>query len=92
MAGVEISYEFVREAMQSKPVRAGLAAKAKQVHGRAEQLAQSEGENMGLDVEHGTRPKGRPYSRVVSPDGAAQEWGTSVKERRRILGRAAESA
>ena len=42
---------------------------------------------MTVTRSDGTRPKGRPYSRVAAD--ADQEWGTSEIERRRILGRAA---
>ena len=46
---------------------------------------------MEASVESGTRPKGRPFSYVVS-NNVDQEWGDRYTERRRILGRVAEGA
>lgn len=89
MATVRISYEFVREAMQSGAVRASLRAKADKVATRADALGSSEGVKIDAKVSDGTRPKGRPYSRVESPN-VSQEWGDRDTERRRILGRVAE--
>lgn len=89
MAVVRISYEFVRAAMQSDPVRAALEEKAHNLANRAESLGASEDVDMACSVESGTRPKGRPFSRVVS-DNVSQEWGDRWTERHRILGRVAE--
>src|SRR5690606_20807010 len=58
---------------------------------RAELLAASEGGEMETWVEEGTRPGWRPQA-VVYGDNAEQEFGSARAERRRILGRAAESA
>lgn len=69
-----------------------LAAKADRVAVQARRLAASEGVTMTVERSGGVRPKGRPYERVSSPDGASQEWGTYRQPRRRILGRAADSA
>jgi hypothetical protein len=91
MARVEITPEFIVKAMQSAPVRAALATKAAQVRGRAEALAGAEKVELNSSTSSGTRPRGRPYSRVSSPN-TAQEWGSSNTARRRILGRAAESS
>lgn len=91
MATVRVSNDLIVEAMQAQETRDALAAKAQQIASRAAQIAQGEDPAYDIDVrvESGTRPKGRPYSRVVADD-LAQEWGTSNTERRRILGRAAE--
>lgn len=90
---IEISSELIVEAMQSSGTRAGLKKVADRVQGRAAALAASEAPDSSPPrVVEGTRPKGRPYARVQMDDGAAQEWGTSKTQRRRILGRAAEGA
>jgi hypothetical protein len=79
-------------AMQSPKVRAALQHRAESVAARANTIIDAEGlDTITATVESGTRPKGRPYSRVVIHDGARYEYGTSKTERRRILGRAAES-
>lgn len=88
-AVVRVSYDFIRSAMQSDPVRAGLEEKAHQLAARADSLGASEGVEMACSVESGTRPKGRPVSKVVS-DNVTQEWGDRDSERHRILGRVAE--
>ncbi|MBW8171795.1 hypothetical protein K0651_01865 [Ornithinimicrobium sp. Arc0846-15] len=83
-----ISNEFIERAMQAPAVRAGLSARADKVSTRAKAIAASEDVDMKIQRRDGTRPKGRPYSRV-STDNADQEWGTSNTEKRRVLGRAA---
>lgn len=91
MARVELTYEFIKKAAQSAQVRAALSVKARKVQNRAEAIAASENVKLNSSVRDGTRPKGRPYSRVESPN-VSQEWGSSSTARRRILGRAAESS
>jgi hypothetical protein len=91
MARVELTYEFIQRAAQSRPVRAALDQKARRVQSRAEGIASAEGVDLGAKVTSGTRPKGRPYARVSS-DNVAQEFGNSKTARRRIMGRAAESS
>lgn len=78
-----------KAAMQSDPVRAALEAKARKLASRADSLGTSEGVDMSCTVDSGTRPKGRPYSRVLS-ENVSQEWGDRSTERHRILGRVAE--
>lgn len=90
MAELEISQEKILAAIQSPAVRAALAQKATGVRGAAEALANSEDVEADFWVEEGTRPKGRPYARVLC-DNADQELGTSKTARRRLLGRAAEA-
>ena len=75
--------------MRTPKVRAALAKKADEARSRVDSLGASEGVTMNARVESGTRPKGRPYSNVVS-DNVSQEWGDRWTERRRILGRVAE--
>jgi hypothetical protein len=91
MVRVEYTRDFIVKAMQHPKTRAALAAKAARVRGRAEALAGSEKVKLDASTSSGTRPKGRPYARVSSPN-VAQEWGNSKTARRRILGRAAESS
>ncbi len=90
-ARLQVSYEFVKEAAQSPSVRAALAARAAKVQRRAESLAKSEDVALDSKITNGTRPKGRPYSRVESPN-VGQEFGDSITVRRRIMGRAAEGS
>lgn len=89
MARVRISRALIVEHMQSKAVRSALEEKARKIASRVDSLGASEGVTMNARVESGTRPKGRPYSNVVSSNVAA-EWGDRYTERRRILGRVAE--
>ena len=88
---VELSYKEIQRIMQSAPVRAALQKQAQIIAGEANRIAAAEGlDTYQAVVESGTRPKGRPYSRAISYQGAEFEWGTSKTERRRILGRAAD--
>ena len=90
MATVRISRELIESAMQSRPVRAGCAAVADRKAGNARSIAASEAPEVEITREDGTRPKGRPVSRIYSSD-VDGEFGTSRTEQRRILGRAAQS-
>jgi hypothetical protein len=87
---VNISNSTFIAAMQTQTVRDALRKKAEQKQVRAEAIAAAEGVELDPEVVDGTRPKGRPYSRVQSRN-VAQEWGNNKVKRRRILGRAAES-
>ena len=86
MPSFMISQKSIMEAMQHKAVRDRLEAKANEVAARAKSIAGSEKVDAEFDVKTGTRPKGRPYARVIcsNPD---QEFGTSKTARHRILGR-----
>lgn len=88
MTEIRLSQGTYRQAMQL--ARPALRCKAEEIQSRAKQIAATEGVEFDTEVTEGTRPKGRAFARVVAPDGAEQEWGTSRTERRRILGRAAE--
>lgn len=90
MARTELSYEFIRDAMQSAPVRAALAKRRDAIAQRAGALASAEKVTPDITTSEGTRPQGRPYARISAD--AAQEWGTSRTARRRILGRAADGS
>ena len=91
MAQVRISRKIVVEAMQSEAVRKALKGRADKIAARAERLKSSE-ENLSSDVriwvEEGTRPKGRPFAKVLCDD-VDQEHGTYTTPKIRLLGRAA---
>jgi len=88
---IRLTDRLFKEVIQKPTVRAALRNKAEAVQSRADAIASSEGEKLDSKVTSGTRPKGRPYSRVSSTN-IDQEYGTTVKERKRILGRAAEGS
>lgn len=88
---IEISYEFIQQAAQQQGVRDAVANVASRIARRAESIAGSEGVDMNVWVDSGTRPGGRPRSHVVS-DNVPQEWGTHSGDKRRVLGRAADDA
>ena len=90
MARVEISSRTILAAEKSPAVRKALLKRAREKQNRAESIASSEGVDLESKVVEGTRPKGRPYARVQSTN-VGQEWGDRHTERKRILGRAAES-
>lgn len=83
---VRLSYEQLGDIARSEPVRRALREKAKPIAARARRIAASEGVDVEVSVSDGTRPKGRPYSRVSMTPGDV-EHGTAYTERRRILGR-----
>jgi len=85
MAG---SYQFVRQVMQSAGVRQSLDGVAGRIAAEANRLAKQQGLGTAARVD-GTRPKGRPYARVLMT--GSQEWGTYMEPRQRILGQAAAS-
>ena len=86
MPSVRVSRETVFKAMQSNPVRAALKAKADKIASRANSMKPSP--DTKVWVEEGTRPKGRPYGRVLCDD-VDQEYGTADTPKIRLLGRAA---
>lgn len=86
---VTISDGVFEKAMTHSKTRAALRAEAEKRQAKAEAIAQAEGEKLDSKVTEGTRPKGRPFARVSSTN-IDQEYGTTIKERKRILGRAAE--
>lgn len=79
-------YGFVRDVMQSTPVRQKLDAVADRLAQSAQRVAQGESEDVPVQRVSGTRPKGRPYERVQVP--AVNEHGDSKTKRIRLLGRA----
>lgn len=88
MASTE--WEFVREVMQMRGVRKKLDEVAARGAAQVSRIASAEGVKVAPARSSGTRPKGRPYSRIALGDGA-QEFGDSKTVRRRILGRAASA-
>lgn len=88
--GARATQGLFAEAMNAAQTRAGLRARAERVKSSADSIAAGEGVELNSRIEDGVRPKGRPYSRVSSPN-VSQEFGDSNYERRRILGRAAEA-
>lgn len=91
MAEIEISYEYIQQAAQHADVRKRTEELAESIASGARGLSSAEGVEMGVQVQSGTRPGGRPFSNVVA-DNPDQEFGSSRTARRRILGRAAEGA
>jgi len=89
-ARFRLSRRTWQRVVQSPQVRAALAAKAARIATRARQMNAAEDGDADISTEAGTRPQGRPYSRVVSTD-AEGEFGTQAVPRRRLLGRAARS-
>lgn len=90
MAKLRISSDFIVACMQHQKVRAALDARRDRVAAAAASIAAAEEVDLPLTTSSGTRPKGRPYSRV-STSNVSQEWGDSETDRRRVMGRAAES-
>lgn len=84
----------IRELMQSDEIRAELHDVAEKILPVAQRLAGAAKQHAfqaALKLQDGTRPKGRPYSRVIAdyPDGEKVEFGDTAHARRRILGQAA---
>lgn len=85
MSRVQLSYEWYQRVQQLPVVRRKLREVADRKAGQASLLARAEGVVVPVQVDHGTRPKGRSYSRVSIP--ATHEFGDSKTKRLRILGR-----
>lgn len=88
------TYEEGREIMQLPAVRDALKKHADRILPVAKKRATDVGEDSfakDLKVVEGTRPKGRPYARVIADraDGEKIEHGDSNTVRRRILGSSA---
>lgn len=86
---VRISNEIFQQAVNHPKVRAELARIAASLAATATAIARAENADTEITVEHGTRPRGRTYSRVVSSNTDESEWGNGRRKRSRILGRAA---
>ena len=88
MPKMEVSPALILATMHLPQVRDALSARAGRVAATAEAITAAEGVEGSVIRESGTRPKGRPYERVLHTN-ADQEFGTSKTSRRRIMGRAA---
>lgn len=91
MAEVQIGPELFAKAFAHPDIGPALRAEAERVAARARAIADTEGVEMTVTVESGTRPGGRQFANVVG-DNVEQEWGSDRTGRRRILGRAAEGS
>jgi hypothetical protein len=76
-------YQLVREVMQSKRVRAKLAEVAQRGVPVTDARAAAERVAARAQLTHGTRPRGRPYSRIAL--NGTTEWGDYRTPRRRVL-------
>lgn len=83
---MKLSHERWLAIQQAQPVRTALLRKANKIAARARATASAENVDTEITVTSGTRPKGRPFSRVTSSNAAA-EHGTSWTKRSRVLGR-----
>lgn len=87
-------YKGIGVLMRSREVRDELPPVAEAVRDRAKAIANSAGDSDLADsyrVEEGTRPRGRPYARIITDHERAEgaEYGDEGVDRLRILGRAA---
>lgn len=83
-------YAAAGDAMRSQVTRRKCAQVADRIASAARGIASAEGVEVAVGREDGTRPKGRPFSRVTV--GSAAEFGDQFKPRRRILARAASAS
>ena len=83
MGRVEVSPQLIESVMQSGKVRARLDATAQEAATMANGIASTESVgNFNPEVSKGTRPKGRPYSRVsVDREGDSVDRKLSVLDR-----------
>jgi hypothetical protein len=79
------NYVYVQDVLQSRKVRAKVREVADRMAGQAAAIAAAEGAKVSILRSDGTRPKGRPYSRISVP--AVNEFGDSKTRRLRLLGR-----
>lgn len=79
------NYQLVREVMQSRKVRAKLEEVARRGAVAVDRRAAAEGVEARAVVSNGTRPRGRPYSRIAL-HGDGSEYGDYKTPRRRALG------
>lgn len=83
-------YEAAGDAMRSRPARAKCAQVADRIASTLRAMASAERLDVTISRQDGTRPRGRPFSRVtMSGD---DEWGASGTPRRRIMARAASAS
>ncbi|WP_263251632.1 hypothetical protein [Saccharopolyspora rosea] len=89
-AQIRITDREWRRIVALPSVRAALRQRAQAIAGRARGIAATETPGASITTEEGTRPRGRTYARVASDDPEG-EYGTQTRERRRVLGRAANT-
>lgn len=78
-------YLFIQEQLQKPGVRRTIARAADRKARNARAIVAAEGLDVTVTRTDGTRPKGRPYSRVSIP--ASAEFGDSKTKRLRLLAR-----
>lgn len=78
------TYQFVQQVMQSPRVRKALEKKARTGAGITNRTTAAKGMSARASVSSGTRPRGRPYSRISLSGG--DEYGDYKAPRRRVLG------
>jgi hypothetical protein len=88
------SYRGIGELMRSDEIRGVLPERALPIAARARTAARAAGEDELADsirTEQGTRPRGRPYARIIADHGTAtaKEFGDEGVDRLRIIGQAA---
>lgn len=83
-------YAAAGQAMRSSTTRAKCSQVADRVASTVRSVAAAEGLDVTVGRTNGTRPKGRPFSRVTIT--GADEWGASGQPKRRIIARAASAA
>ena len=81
-------YAALGEIMRSQEVRDVLKEVADRLQKGAQRMAPDEEDAAEITREDGTRPKGRPFSRVSAP--VSWEFGGPTQTRLRLLGRAVE--
>lgn len=79
------NYVYVQDILQGRGVRRKVSEVADRQAGQAAAIAAAEGAKVRIVRQDGTRPKGRPYSRISIP--AVDEFGDNKTRRLRLLGR-----
>lgn len=82
---VRLTYQQLGDIARSRAVRKKLDQVRDRLAVKAQALADAEDVDVPVERTSGTRPKGRPYSRLSIP--AENEFGDSKTKRLRILGR-----
>jgi hypothetical protein len=83
-------YEAAGQALVSRATRQKCGVVADRIAETLHRLAAVEQLDVTISRVDGTRPKGRPFSRVLVT--GEDEWGTSGTPKRRIIARAAAAS
>lgn len=83
-------YEAAGQAMRSSTTRAKCSQVADRIASTLRSVTAAEGLDVSIGRTNGTRPKGRPVSRVTIT--GTDEWGDSGQPKRRIIARATSAA